>query len=171
MQASLTIVSDMLSPHLERLLETVSNRTRIHSALGVALKSLTKRAFTDSSLRPATWPDKKDGSPATLRLSGGGGGMLWKSINYVAYEDCVVLGSDRKYAAIHQLGGRTRPHVIQAKNAQALNIPGIGFRKSVHHPGSNIPARPYFPFDALGKPTIQARMDVIKVIERMVEGK
>ena len=27
--------------------------------------------------------------------------------------------------------------------ARALRIPGIGFRRAVHHPGGTIPARPY----------------------------
>lgn len=54
-----------------------------------------------------------------------------------------VVGSNKKYAAIHQFGGKTRPHTIRAKFAKALKIPGVGLRKSVQHPGSTIPARPF----------------------------
>jgi phage gpG-like protein len=93
---------------------------------------------------------KRDGSAATLRKSG----TLAKSIRLISADASgLTLGSDRPYAAIHQLGGRTPAHVIRAKNKKALNIPGIGFRKSVNHPGSNIPARPYFPVDSLGQLT------------------
>lgn len=50
------------------------------------------------------------------------------------------------YAAIHEYGGVTSPHVIAAKYAQALRFEIGGevfFRKSVNHPGSKIPERSY----------------------------
>ena len=80
--------------------------------------------------------------------------------------DAVTVGSDRKYAAIHQLGGKTKAHVIRPKNGKALKIPGIGFRKSVNHPGSQIPARPYFPFYADGRPTPIAHTAILQVLEK-----
>ena len=49
-----------------------------------------------------------------------------------------------KYALIHEYGGVTRPHRIVARNAKALAFSFQGrltFRRSVNHPGSNIPAR------------------------------
>jgi hypothetical protein len=78
----------------------------------------------------------------------------------------VTVGSDRKYAAIHQLGGKTKAHVIRAKNGKALKIPGIGFRKKVNHPGSNVPARPYFPFYRDGSPTPAAHTALLQVVEQ-----
>jgi phage virion morphogenesis protein len=53
-----------------------------------------------------------------------------------------TVGSDRVYAAIHQFGGRTSPHVIAPRYKKALAFNGV-VRKSVQHPGSNIPARPF----------------------------
>ncbi len=51
------------------------------------------------------------------------------------------------YAAIHEYGGTTKPHVIRARNAKTLAFPGRGggtvFCKSVNHPGSRIPERSY----------------------------
>lgn len=55
----------------------------------------------------------------------------------------VGVGGNLAYAAIHQFGGQTKPHVIVAKNGKALKLPGGKFRKKVNHPGSKIPARPY----------------------------
>lgn len=52
------------------------------------------------------------------------------------------VGTNVKYAAIHQLGGKTRPHKIVARNKKALAFGGVMCR-SVNHPGSNIPARPF----------------------------
>ena len=55
-------------------------------------------------------------------------------------------GASVVYAAIHEYGGQTRPHKITAKNKSALSF-FIGGKavvvKSVNHPGSKIPARPY----------------------------
>ncbi len=52
------------------------------------------------------------------------------------------------YAWIHELGGKTRPHPIVAKNAPYLvffwKSKGIWMRiKAVNHPGSKFPPRPY----------------------------
>jgi phage gpG-like protein len=51
------------------------------------------------------------------------------------------------YGTIHQFGGRTRPHEIRAVKARALFWRGASgqkvFARSVNHPGSVIPARPY----------------------------
>jgi phage gpG-like protein len=55
-----------------------------------------------------------------------------------------AIGTNVKYAAIHEFGGRTRPHKIRARRKKALYF-SIGGKvvtvKSVNHPGSQIPAR------------------------------
>lgn len=51
-----------------------------------------------------------------------------------------VVGTNKIYAPIQHFGGRTRPHVIRARNKRALSFGGIVVRQ-VNHPGSNIPAR------------------------------
>ena len=58
--------------------------------------------------------------------------------------DHVTIGTNVVYAAIHQFGGTTAAHVIRPRNKKALAWPGgPGPRKSVNHPGSKIPARPF----------------------------
>ena len=52
------------------------------------------------------------------------------------------VGTNIKYAAIHQFGGPTRPHVILHHNKKALAFGGRVVKK-VNHPGSRIPARPF----------------------------
>jgi len=57
-----------------------------------------------------------------------------------------AVGPTAKYGAIHEFGGRTGPHTISARKAKALRFMVGGkviYRKSVQHPGSNIPPRPY----------------------------
>ena len=161
MQARITQITDKISPLLEAKFRAASDKRGIHRAIGTGLMGITKRAFTDPSLRPSTWAPKKDGTPATLRKSG----TLAKSFfTPVATESEVTIGTDRKYAAIHQLGGKTRPHVIRAKKAKALKTP-FGFRKSVNHPGSNIPARPFFPFTSTGQLTQRGIVEVVRILE------
>lgn len=50
------------------------------------------------------------------------------------------------YAGIHEYGGKTNPHVIEAKGGKALafnwNGKAVFFRK-VNHPGSNMPERSF----------------------------
>lgn len=50
------------------------------------------------------------------------------------------IGSNVKYAAIHEFGGKTAPHVIRPKNGKALKFGGKYFAR-VNHPGSVMPAR------------------------------
>lgn len=134
MQARLSKVRDTLTPDLKRLYKKARNKTEIHRGIGLGLVSLGKRAFNDASLRPATWAPKKDGSVATLRKSG----TLAKSIRVTAATGRgVTVGSDRRYASIHQRGGRKR----------------------------KMPARPYLPFDKRGNPTPKARMMIRQVVK------
>jgi phage virion morphogenesis protein len=125
--------SDSVTPDLKRLGAMGDDMTPLMRAIGVAIVSLTKRAFNDASLRPAGWAAKKDGSVATLKQDA----VLWRSIRTITADSArVVVGSDRPYAAIHQLGGKTRP----------------------------MPARPYFPFDKTGNITARGDKSVRGVI-------
>lgn len=80
-------------------------------------------------------------------------GRLARSITHeVDVEPNGVYGrvfstGDVKYAAIHEFGGQTTPHVIYPKKAQALSFMGSGgnrvFAKKVNHPGSKMPERSF----------------------------
>ena len=97
-------IVDHLSPGLARLAARCRNRKPVLEAMGLEFVSITKRAFTNPALRPLPWRDKVDGTPATLRKSG----AMWQSIRVTDVTDhSVTAGSDRAYAAIHQLGGKT----------------------------------------------------------------
>jgi len=98
-------IVDHLSPGLARLAARCRNRKPVLEAMGLEFESITVRAFTNPALRPLPWRDKVDGTPATLRKSG----AMWQSVKRppVVTENSVTCGSDRAYAAIHQLGGKT----------------------------------------------------------------
>ena len=58
----------------------------------------------------------------------------------------VYSSGDVKYAAIHEFGGQTKAHVIEAVNGKALAFMMGGkqvFFRRVNHPGSNIPERSF----------------------------
>jgi phage virion morphogenesis protein len=69
-------------------------------------------------------------------------GRLRASIQADSGPDFARVGTNEPYAAIHQLGGKTKPHVIKPRNKKALAFGGRVV-KSVNHPGSDIPARPF----------------------------
>jgi phage gpG-like protein len=59
----------------------------------------------------------------------------------------VFSSGDVKYAAIHEYGGTTAPHLILPKKAKALAFLNSGgeqvFAAKVNHPGSKIPERSF----------------------------
>ena len=70
-----------------------------------------------------------------------------------------VVGTTKPYAAIHEFGGRTAAHTIRARQAKALHFVLDGkdvFAKSVNHPGSVIPARPFLR-PAIEDPEVKAQ--------------
>lgn len=139
------ILKDTLSPELANLISKAKHRVALLSAIGQRAVGYARDAFTDTSKRPSPWPAKTDGEAATLRYTG----ALQQSPRLISFDnDTVTVGSDRPYAAIHQLGGTTKPHEIRARDAMALYF-RVGalsyYAKEVNHPGSKIPARPYFP--------------------------
>lgn len=79
-----------------------------------------------------TWPGK------ILQRSG----ALASSIQQQFDERNAIVGTNKIYAAIQNFGGKTSAHVIRPKTKRALSFGGIVVR-SVNHPGSEIPARPF----------------------------
>ncbi len=79
-------------------------------------------------------------------------GNLRRSIqNKVEQSASAVIGrvysaGDVKYAAIHEFGGQTKAHIIEAVNGKALAFQMNGkqvFARRVNHPGSKIPERSF----------------------------
>jgi phage virion morphogenesis protein len=121
--------------------------SQIAHAGGLALKNVSKEAFQKQA-DPATgekWaalknPEAKEKNAGRILYLGG---QLFRSISMNAFPDgSAIVGSNMVYARIHQEGGRTKAHDIKPRNAKALRFNGI-CRRLVHHPGSEIPARPY----------------------------
>lgn len=147
MQVHLSI-QDNLTPDLRRKVAALSNRRPCLLAMGEAVVSLAKRAFTQPGLRPAEWKERdkrRTWSHPILRQSGD----LWQGIHVVqADKESVTVGSPKVYAAVHQFGSN--------KTAGR---------------GSGIPARPFMPI--IGKPdsaTLTPRADsaILSAIRRFL---
>ena len=133
---------------VRRLAQKLDNPRPAFDAIGALLVDSAKERF-EREAGPGGVPWKKsrraeEEGGRTLRDSG----RLFDSITHNVLSDGVEVGTNVVYAAIHQLGGRTPPRVIRPKNKRALYWPGARHPvKSVNHPGSDIPARPFLGVD------------------------
>lgn len=126
---------------LDRLLAAGSDLTPAMDAIGGALVLSTEERFEfERAPGGSPWP------PSIRALVTGGktltdSGRLGDSITHDAGRDSVRVGTNVRYAAVHQFGA-----TISAKAAPLLvfRIPGLGLRrkKSVR-----IPARPFLGID------------------------
>lgn len=136
--------ADAVKQRLREIAGRSGNLSPILKAIGDRVSAQTKRRFESGGPAPDGTPWKPPVTPnpkrrRTLTVSG----HLRDSIRYqMLGKNAVRIGTNRVYAAIHQLGGKTAPRVIRPVRKQALRTP-FGLFKKVNHPGSNIPARPY----------------------------
>ena len=125
---------------MERLAAAAKNRVPLMRSLAGIMADAVEENFAQEG-RP-----KWLGIQPNPRRDGGkilqDSGRLAASIVSSSDNDGAVVGTNVKYAAIHQFGGQTRAHIIRPRNKKALAFGGKVV-KSVNHPGSNIPARPF----------------------------
>ena len=133
---------------LGKLLKNATATRPMMASIATELSSLTEDNFADEA-----WGGRKWKSSAAAKARQGralqDSGQLAASINTKVGNDFAKIGTNKAYAAIHQFGGKTSAHKIVPKKKKALAFGGI-VRKSVNHPGSTIPARPFLPIDENG---------------------
>lgn len=95
-------------------------------------------------------------------------GQLAASITTDYSASHALIGSNKEYAAIHQFGGKTKPHTIRPVKGQALAFGGVVVRQ-VNHPGSDIPARPFLPVLPDGSLQPEANEEVLDTILQHLE--
>jgi phage virion morphogenesis protein len=145
----ITVHDEQVNQALKELAGKMKNLSPVMKAIGEYLLRSTEDRFNRQGPAP-------DGSPwaplkaSTLKRKKHGkilteSGHLRGSIRYqLQGPSSVAIGTNRVYAAIHQLGGKTSPSVIVPRTKKALFWPGAAHPvKSVRHPGSVIPARPF----------------------------
>lgn len=142
----ISINTQPLQQALQRLHNSVSNPAPLMRTLAGTLLSVTQQNFMDEGNPPWT-PSLAAQARSGQTLTDTG--HLSRSIQVTSDDSQAMVGTNVVYAAIHQLGGKTRPHKIKARHKKALAFSGM-VRKSVNHPGSTIPARPFLPVGASG---------------------
>jgi phage virion morphogenesis protein len=120
---------------LDHMLDFLAHREPLMRELAALMHDAVEENFAQEG-RPPWLGIKRDGR--ILQKSG----HLARSITEYSDNDTAVVGTNVEYAAIHQFGGKTRPHEIRPRNKQALAFNGRVVKK-VNHPGSDIPARPF----------------------------
>lgn len=133
---NIRIKTDTITPELARLVAKFKDPKSAMQLIGDEVTNMGRDSFLNQYNRPATWPGlqpttiarkKKAGKTRPLIFEGN----LVRSLKTIEVGPThALVGSDRtagshSLAAIHQLGA----------------------------PKANIPARPFFPFDASGKAT------------------
>jgi phage gpG-like protein len=185
---SIRVKDDVLRRALRKAREQVRDMTPVYKLVGIKVREIVKGHFRqsrDPNGRP--WKPLKSerthGRDVAARgrrpgraskLSFGTGlykrgkplidrGTLLRSITDKAGPTRAVVGTNIKYAAIHNFGGRTRPHIILPRKKQALFWPGADYPVArVNHPGSVIPARTFMGLGSAEK------ADVVRVVQAAV---
>ena len=145
MQIQIHINDTEVNKALADLSARMRNLTPAMREIGEVVRTSVERNFAAGG-RPK-WGEsarvKREGGQ-TLSLTGRLRRSFARPDAVQAGNDRVAVGTNVVYAAIHQLGGKTSPRVIKAKNGKALFWPGARHPvKSVNHPGSKIPPRPF----------------------------
>jgi phage gpG-like protein len=129
---SLIRINDGISPDLRRRAAAVADKRPLLAAMGQSIKAISIQAFTDPAKRAQYWAPRKDTKPHALLQKST---TLRKSIRVIGItNDTVTIGSDRKYAATHQLGR------------------------------GGIPARPFLPFYPSGQITVLGKVAVERAL-------
>jgi len=130
----ITLTRDDVTPALNRLRSLDFHP--VMQAMGGEFLRITQNNFTlaGAAMRPIPWVNKRDGSPATLKLHN----VLSTSFQLEVTDTTATLTNPTPYAAIHQFGGEIFP-----KNAKALRFQSGGRWFMVKK--VTMPARPFFP--------------------------
>lgn len=163
-----TVDDAAVQERLNRIEAATGDLSRALDETGIFLVNRIRRQFDlESAPGGGRWtPLKRHRDGRMLQLSQ----RLHDSITSKATSSEVVIGTNVPYAAIHQFGGKTRPHVIRAKNKQALAWPGGKYPvRQVNHPGSKVPARPYM-LDASGNFPADWLSAIVRRLEQHLAG-
>jgi len=124
--------------------DAVASKLELASA---QIKAAVARAVAESAAE-VTRGAKAKLSDDVLRVKTG---RLRRSVHFslggTSEAPSATIGTNVEYAGIHEFGGQTKAHLIEALNAKALAFKTATgetvFAKIVHHPGSKMPERSF----------------------------
>ena len=141
MTSTITVTIDdrEVSRMLAQLKARLGKTKPLMTVIGETIRTSVERNFAAGG-RPGWEPSTRVRQYGGQTLSDTG--RLRRSFTVASGNGWSAVGTNVSYAAIHQLGGKTKPHIIKPKKKKALKTP-YGIFKQVKHPGSEIPARPF----------------------------
>lgn len=149
--------ASLARPALLRLEGRLRDPGGLLQRVGASLVASTRLRFR-AEAAPSGAPWKPS---ARARRQGGrtlsATGRLLRSITERVRGDTLEVGTSVKYAGAHQFGARIPARVIRPRKGQALKFTIGGrtlIRRSVRHPGSTIPARPFLGLSAGDRRTV-----------------
>ena len=143
MQINVKVDDREVKEGFKKLQAKMGDLTPVMRDIGEIIITSIKRNFEQGGRPP--WRESvraKRDSGKTLSDTG----RLKNSLTIRAFSNRVIVGTNVKYAAIHQFGGVIPARTIKPINARALLIPtknGFIFRKSASIPATKMPARPF----------------------------
>lgn len=142
--------SHLVVQALDRLNRSIDDAAPVMGVIAGIMHDEVEENFAQEG-RPKWLGLKPPGRPGGKILQRSG--QLAASIEPGYDSKSAWVGTNKVYARIQQLGGRTSPHRIVPRNKKALAFGGRVV-KAVNHPGSNIPARPFLMISPAGEQKI-----------------
>ncbi|MDF1592598.1 MAG: phage virion morphogenesis protein [Desulfobacterales bacterium] len=132
---------------IARIRQRQRDMTPAMKIIGETVRSSVIRNFEKGG-RPTKWEPSKKKKGKTLMVQGLGGGLAG-SINVRAASDSVIVGTNKKYAAVHQSGaakgsfnkGSPVDMMIRAHLRKGIKVRAHTRRMKL--PRGDIPARPF----------------------------
>jgi phage virion morphogenesis protein len=150
---------DRVSPYLDAIRQRMGRLQPAMSLIGEIVRTSIVRNFEKEG-RPTQWTalsavtEKiRKGAHPILRRQGFAGGLMG-SINVRATDDHVIIGTNKKYAAVHQFGAKkgafgtveaqVKEHVRRLKRGKKTKQVRVkAHTRKMLLPWGNIPARPF----------------------------
>ncbi|WP_062789386.1 phage virion morphogenesis protein [Aquitalea pelogenes] len=176
---SLNVKINSVEQTLRRLQQATSHTAPLMRNIAGIMADAVEQNFAEEGrpawlgLKPSSWLSRagaltKRGQVSAARFErkvrGGkmlqDSGRLASSITPASDANSAQVGTNVKYAAIHQFGGQTSAHTIRPRNKKALAwATGRHPVKQVNHPGSKIPARPFLQLTAWDEGEIERAVE------------
>jgi HK97 gp10 family phage protein len=159
----------MIKAWIEGTAGVISRLDQVPGKVAAALR----RAVEAEAIKLTAYVKEQKLSGQVLNMQTG---TLQRSIDYQLQDDgdriAASVGTNLIYAAIHEYGGTTRTHVIEARNVKALAFQMSGqdvFCKRVNHPGSHMPERSFLR-SALSENADSIKAAIVQAVAEGVKG-
>ena len=136
---------------LRRIQRNLGDLTPAHKIIGATVRTSVIRNFEKGG-RPRKWAphskttEARRGRGAKVLMKQGLGGGMAGSVNFRASRNSVAIGTNKKYAAVHQFGAKKGSFGTVTANIRAHLRKGVkvgAHTRKMKLPWGDIPARPF----------------------------